>query len=136
MKSITAARREVEETRALLDRTQDQLESASETMKEFSGRQQQIEHLEQRLARADALAANVRSTVEVIAAQRSVVDQAMERAGTLALQMKQAEALSETLRNQCQLAAELRDAVDEVREEDETIEKSSPAPRGRSARSA
>lgn len=136
VKSITGARREVEETRALLDRTQDQLESASETMREFSGRQQQIEHLEQRLARADALAANVRSTVEVIAAQRSVVGQAMERAGTLALQMKQAEALSETLRNQCQLAADLRDAVDEVREEDAPTEKREPTPRNRSARSA
>ena len=137
VRSITAARREVEETRTLLNSTQDRLQRAADSMQDVTERQHQIEHLEQRLARADALAATVRSTVEVIAAQRSVVGQAMERAGTLALQMKQAEALSEALRNQCQLAAELRDAVDEVREEDAaTEEEEVPTPRRRSARSA
>jgi len=115
VRSIAVARRDVEETRALLDSTQDALKSATETMRGFEGRQQQVEHLERRLARADALATTVRSTVEVIAAQRSVVDQALERSGALALQLKQAEALSDGLRTQCQFATQLRTAVEELR---------------------
>jgi chromosome segregation ATPase len=115
VRSIAAARRDVEETRALLDSTQDALTSATESMRGFEGRQQQVEQLERRLARADALASTVRSTVEVIAAQRSVVDQAMERSAALGLQVKQAEALSEGLRAQCHLATQLRSAVEQLR---------------------
>jgi ABC-type uncharacterized transport system YnjBCD ATPase subunit len=91
------------------------LTSATESMRGFEGRQQQVEQLERRLARADALASTVRSTVEVIAAQRSVVDQAMERSAALGLQVKQAEALSEGLRAQCHLATQLRSAVEQLR---------------------
>jgi DNA repair ATPase RecN len=122
VRSIAAARRDVEETRSLLDNTQDALASAAETMRGFEGRQQQVEQLERRLARADALASTVRSTVEVIAAQRSVVDQAMERSAALALQVKQAEALSDGLRAQCQLATQLRSAVEQLRLENASEE--------------
>ena len=117
VRTIAAARRDVEETRALLGSTQDALASATETMRGFEGRQQQVEQLERRLARADALSATVRSTVEVIAAQRSVVDQAMDQSAALALQVKQAEALSDGLRSQCQLATQLRSAVEQLRAE-------------------
>jgi chromosome segregation ATPase len=118
VRSIAVARRDVEETRTLLDTTQDALKSATDAMREFEGRQQQVEQLERRLARADALATTVRSTVEVIVAQRSVVDQALDRSGALALQLKQAEAVSDGLRAQCQLATQLRTAVESLRLED------------------
>jgi chromosome segregation ATPase len=118
VRSIANARREIDETRALLGSTQEQLKSANETMQSLSDRKRQIEELESRLARADALALNVRSTVETIAAQRSVVDQVLQRSGTLAFQMKQAEALTEALRTECALATQLREAVDELRRED------------------
>jgi chromosome segregation ATPase len=119
VRSIGGARREIEETRQLLMITQAQLKDAAESMQGFSERKRQVEELEKRLARADALAVNVRSTVEVIAAQRSVVDQVLERSGALAFQMKQAEALAEALRNERALATELRAAVDEMRDEGE-----------------
>jgi chromosome segregation ATPase len=118
VRSIGGARREIEETRQLLLLTQAQLKDAAESMQGFGERKRQVEELEKRLARADALAVNVRSTVEVIAAQRSVVDQVLERSGALAFQMKQAEALAEALRNERALATQLRAAVDELREED------------------
>jgi chromosome segregation ATPase len=118
VRSIAVARRDVEETRTLLDTTQDALKSATDAMREFEGRQQQVEQLERRLARADALATTVRSTAEVIAAQRSVMDDALDRTGALAVQLKQAEAVSDSLRTQCQLATQLRSAVEELRLED------------------
>ena len=54
----------------------------------------------------------------MIAAQRSVMDDALDRTGALAVQLKQAEAVSDSLRTQCQLATQLRSAVEELRLED------------------
>ena len=61
----------------------------------FEARERQLERAEQRLARAEALALEVRSTVESLQAQRAVVEHVMERSGALTFQMKQAEALVE-----------------------------------------
>ena len=110
VRSIAAARREVEETRSFLESTQSQLQSTTEGMRDFDDRKRQVEELERRLVRAEALAADVRSTIETIAAQRSLVDQVLERSGTLAFQMKQAEALAEALRSEVALATQLRSA--------------------------
>jgi chromosome segregation ATPase len=115
VRSITAARRDVEETKAMLDSTQEQLRDATSSMRDFSEHRRQVEELERRLARADALALNVRASVEVIAAQRAYVDQVLERSGTLAFQMKQAEALTEALRHDCAIATQMRAAVEENR---------------------
>jgi DNA repair ATPase RecN len=115
VRSITAARRDVEETKAMLDSTQEQLRDTKSSMRDFSEQRRQVEELERRLARADALALNVRASVEVIAAQRAYVDQVLERSGTLAFQMKQAEALTEALRHDCAIATQMRAAVEENR---------------------
>ena len=111
VRAITAARRDVEETRSFLETTRSQLQSATEGMADFDDRKRQVEELERRLVRAEALSGDVRSTIETIAAQRSLVDQVLERSGTLAFQMKQAEALAEALRNECALATQLRTAM-------------------------
>jgi DNA repair ATPase RecN len=113
-RSITAARHEIEETKALVDTTQTQLKNASDTMRDFVQQKRQLEDIERRIARADALAMNVRASAEVIAAQRAYVDQVLERSSTLAFQMKQAEALTDALRAECALATKVRGAVDEM----------------------
>ena len=117
VRSIATARREVEETRSFLEATRSQLESATDGMRDFDDRKRQVEELERRLVRAEALSGDVRSTIETIAAQRSLVDQVLERSGTLAFQMKQAEALAEALRNECALATQLRTAMGGARRE-------------------
>jgi hypothetical protein len=73
------------------------------------------------LARAEALALGIRSTVETLQAQRTVVDHAVESAGALAFQMKQAEALISALRRERTLACELKAAIAAVVEEDEGL---------------
>jgi len=115
VRSIAAGRREVEETKAMLDATQEQLKTAASSMRDFAEQRRQIEELERRIARADALALNVRASVEVIAAQRAYVDQVLERSGTLAFQMKQAEALMEALRQECGVATQMKAAIEEQR---------------------
>ncbi len=117
--AIGAARRDVEETRALLQDTQAQLQSASDALHGFEARRKQLERTEQRLARADALALDVRSSLETLQAQRAMLDHVMERAGALAFQVKQAEALIEALRRESTLASQVKAAVAAVREEDE-----------------
>jgi hypothetical protein len=62
---------------------------------------------------------DVRSTVESLQVQRTVVEHVIERAGALAFQMKQAEALVEVLKRERTLAADLKAAIASVREEDE-----------------
>jgi len=92
-------------------------------LQDFEARKRQLERAEQRLARAEALAMGIRSTVESLQAQKTVVDHAMESAGALALQMKQAEALVQALRRERQLACDLKAALDGLEmEEDEAGE--------------
>ncbi len=119
VQTLGAARREVEETRELLQETQQQFKAAESALQGFETRRRQLERAEQRLARAEALAVDVRSTVESLQVQRTVVDHVIERAGALAFQMKQAEALVEVLKRERTLAADLKAAIASVREEDE-----------------
>ena len=119
VRDIESARRDIESARALLDDMHERLKTTTEAMNDFVERKRQIEQLEQRLARAEALTRDVRSTVEVISAQRSVIDQVLERSGSLSVQAKQAEGLIEALRAQCLLATTLHDAIRAQRTPDE-----------------
>jgi chromosome segregation ATPase len=111
VRNIESARRDIESARALLDDMQERLKSTTEGMNSFEERKRQIEQLEHRLVRAEALTRDVRSTVELISAQRSVIDQVLERSGLLSVQAKQAEGLIEALRAQCLIATTLQDAI-------------------------
>jgi chromosome segregation ATPase len=117
-RSISAARREIEETRTLLQQTQDQLREANQLGLGLEDRRRQLERTEQRLARAEALALDVRGSLEALQAQKVVVDQVVEQAGALSFQMKQAEALSAMLRQERTLAGQVRQAVDALRRDD------------------
>ena len=100
----------------MVEITRAELKSATEAMRDFAERKRQVEELERRLARAEALTTDVRSTMEAIGAQRAIVDQVLERSGTLAFQIKQADAAAEALRAECTLATQIRSAVSELRE--------------------
>lgn len=119
VQAIGSARRDVEETRALLEETQSQFRATEDSLQNFEGRKRELERIEQRLARAEALAMGVRSTVESLQAQRTVVDHAIESAGALTFQMKQAEALIAALRRERTLACELKAAIASAVEEEE-----------------
>jgi len=129
VQNIGSARREIEETRAMLLATQEQFKTTEETLKGFESRKRQLERAEQRLARAEALALGIRSTVESLTAQKAVVDHAMESAGALGFQMKQAEALIASLRRERDLACDLKAASAALSEEDEDQEAGGPASR-------
>ncbi|MEO7987773.1 MAG: hypothetical protein ABI766_14690, partial [Gemmatimonadales bacterium] len=107
-----SARREISETRELLENTQEQFKTTEGALEEFETRKRQLERAEQRLARAEALALGMKTTVEALQAQRTVVDHAMESASGLAMQMKQAEALIATLRKERTIACELKIALE------------------------
>jgi hypothetical protein len=91
---------------------------------DFLERKREVERLEQRLARAEALSRDVRSTVEVISAQRSVIDQVLERSGSLAIQAKHAEGLIDALRAECTLATTLQGTIRSHQEAEEDEEES------------
>jgi chromosome segregation ATPase len=129
VQTIGSARREIEETRAMLSATQEQFKTTEETLKGFESRKRQLERAEQRLARAEALALGIRSTVESLTAQKTVVDHAMESAGALGFQMKQAEALIAALRRERDLACDLKTAQTALTDEDEDQEAGGPAKR-------
>ncbi len=111
VQTIGAARHEIEETRELLESTHEQFKATEGALEQFETRKRQLDRAEQRLARAEALALGMRSTVEALTAQRTVVDHAMESASNLALQMKQAEALIAAFRKERTLACELKAAL-------------------------
>ncbi|MBA3259681.1 MAG: hypothetical protein H0T68_09475 [Gemmatimonadales bacterium] len=121
VQAIGSARREIEETRALLEETQAQFHVTEQSLQGFEARKRQLERVEQRLARAEALALGIRSTVETLQAQRTVVDHAIESTGALTFQMKQAEALVAALRRERTLACELKAAIASAVEDDEEM---------------
>ncbi|MFL5474781.1 MAG: hypothetical protein ACJ8A6_03715 [Gemmatimonadales bacterium] len=121
VQTIGSARREIEETRAMLPATQAQCKTTEETHTGFESRKRQLERAEQRLARAEALALGIRATVESLTAQKTVVDHAMESAGALGFQMKQAEALIGALRRERDLACDLKAAISALGEEGEEV---------------
>jgi chromosome segregation protein len=115
VKSISVARQDIEAARSQLEEMRERLEKANDSMRKFDDRRRQIEELEHRLARADALTRDVQSTIEMISAQSSVVDDVLERSGTLVVQAKQAEALIEVLRAECGIASRLRGSLEALR---------------------
>ncbi len=121
VQAIGSARREVEETRELLEQTQVQFRATEDSLQGFEVRKRQLERAEQRLARAEALALGVRSTVESLQAQKTVMDHALETAGALTVQMKQAEGLIAALRRERTLACELKAAIAAAVEDEDEV---------------
>jgi len=118
-RSISDARREVEETARAVLETQAQLRQATGAVEALELRRQQVERAEARLSRAEAMTLDLRASLETLHGQRAVLDQALEKAGSLSLHMKQAESVIEQLREERTLADRVRAAVVALRQEDE-----------------
>ena len=64
VQTIGSSRREIDETRALLEDTQNRFQVAEQALRDFEARKRALDRAEQRLARAEALALGIRTTVE------------------------------------------------------------------------
>jgi hypothetical protein len=85
-----------------------QLSDVSGTVDE---RKRQMAKAEERLARADGLLVDVRSSLEALEGQKAMVDQAVEKAAALQFLLRQADAAIEGLREERKTASIVRAAV-------------------------
>ena len=100
VRTITAAQEDVGRTRGLLDEVIGRIGRVEDTGKKLEQRKRQVEQVEARLARADAMILDVQSSIETLQNQKSIVDHVVEKAGTLTFQTRQAEALIQILREE------------------------------------
>jgi chromosome segregation ATPase len=119
VRTITAASREIAESRGLLDQVMGQLKEIHGATAEFNERRRQISTAEERLARAEGFLVDVRSSLEALHGQKAIVEQAVEKAGSLRFLLKQADARIESLRDERQMTADVREAIAIVRDEEE-----------------
>ena len=120
VRTITAARREVAESRGLLDEVLGRVREIQGAASALDERKRQMAAAEERLARADALLIDVRSGLEALQGQKVIVEQAVEKAGSLKFLLKQAEATIDGLREERNMTADVRSAVAVVRQDDES----------------
>lgn len=100
VRTITASQEEVGRTRGLLDEVIGRVGRVEDTGKKLEEKKRQVEQVEARLARADAMILDLQSSIETLQSQKTIVDQVVEKAGTLTFQVRQAEALIQILREE------------------------------------
>ena len=98
VRSIAGAKEQVTETRAMLENMLELVSHAHDAANGLDHRKRQIEQAEERLARVEALLADVGSSMETLHGQKGFLDQVIEKAGTLEFYSKQAEGLIAMLR--------------------------------------
>jgi len=118
VRAITAAQGEIAEGRSALEDVLDRLREMRELVSGLDDRKRQTAQAEERLARAEALLIDVRSSVETLQGQKVIVDQAVERAGALRFLLKQAEAMIEELREERDMTTRVRAAVGAAGDQD------------------
>jgi chromosome segregation ATPase len=121
VKSITSTHREIDESRGLLREVLGRLNEIKNTASSLDERKRQMAKAEERLGRAEALLLGVRSGLEALQGQKAIVDQAVEKAGSLRFLLKQAEAMIDTLREEREVTARMSNAVAVVREADSDL---------------
>jgi hypothetical protein len=85
-------------------------------------RKRQLAKAEERLARAEGLLVDVGSGLEALHGQKAIVDQAIEKTGSLQFLLKQAEAAITGLRDEQKTSSRVREAVAIGRESDDDAE--------------
>jgi chromosome segregation ATPase len=118
VREITSAQQEIEQSRELLESVMGRLGEVRETANTLDERRRQMTKAEERLARADAMLVDVQSSFEALQGQKAIVDQALEKAGSLQFLLKQAEATIESLRAERELSGRVRPAISIVRHDD------------------
>lgn len=128
VQAIRAARQEIGDTRAEIERALLQVTRADEAAQDLDARRRQLDNAEKRLAKADALVMNIRSSLEMLHTQKAVVDHAVQQAGALTFESKQAEALIDRLREERTVTDRVRLALVALQEDerDETYQEEEP----------
>ena len=111
VREITSAHQEVEQSRKLLENVLDQLKEVKDMTSALDERKRQMSKAEERLARAEALLGDVRSSLGTLQGQKAIVDQAIEKTGSLQFLLKQAEATIDGLREEREMTARVHAAV-------------------------
>jgi chromosome segregation ATPase len=119
VRTITSAHREIQESRGLLREVMEQVRSIRDLESSLDDRKRQMTKAEERLARAEALLVDVNSSLEALQGQRVIVEQAVEKAGSLQFLLKQAEAMIDGLREERNMTNRVKAAKSKSREDDE-----------------
>jgi len=88
-------------------------------------RKREMTQAETRLARAEALLADVRTGVAALQGQKVIVDHAVEKAGSLQFLLKQAESMIAGLREERDVTARVHAAITAI-DPDERAERRAP----------
>ena len=80
-------------------------------------KKRQVEQAEERLARAEAMLADVQAGMERLSGQKALLDQAVTQASALEFHTKQAETVIAALRQEREITDNVRTAVSHLREE-------------------
>ena len=118
VRGVTAARQEVEDTRAVLESVLERARQVDGLSASVDERWARVTQAEERLAKLDTLLGDVRSSLETLRGQKAVVDHAIEKANQLTYQTKEAEAIIAALREERELASRIHEAVIELRREE------------------
>lgn len=117
VRAITSAQRDVADSHQLLDGVMARLQQVQELAGTLDERKRQMSRAEERLARAEALLVDVHSSLEALQGQKVLVDQAVEKAGSLRVLVKQAESMAETLREEREIVGRMRVAIGGARQD-------------------
>jgi hypothetical protein len=94
------------------------MKEVRDTTSALDERKRQMAKAEERLSHAEALLSDVQSSLESLQGQKVVVDQAVEKAGSLQFLLKQADAMIEGLREERKMTTNVRSALSIVRADD------------------
>lgn len=119
VREITSTQREIEDSRKLLESVMGRLKEVRDMSSAIDERKRQMSKAEERLARAEALLMDVHSSLEALQGQKVIVDQAVEKAGSLRVLVRQAEGIADSLREERELVSRMRVAVGGQRQENE-----------------
>jgi chromosome segregation ATPase len=122
VREITSAHAEIARSRSVLNELMVELKTVRDSSGELEERKRQIAKAEGRLARAEGLLVDVRSSIEALQGQKALVDQAVEKAGSLQFLLKQAEATIDGLREERRTSDRVRSAVAVAGQDDEDDE--------------
>lgn len=119
VRSVGEAREEVRATHEMVQAALEGVADGKRVVEHLEWRKGQLDQIEGRLARADALVIDLDASLMTLETQRAVVEQVVSQSGALEFQSKQAEALLETLRQERELATRIQSAIGEARKQRE-----------------
>ena len=124
VREIASAHGEMAQAREQLESVREQLQGLEETTNTLDERKRQLTRAEERLARSEGLLTDLRSNLESLHGQRALVEQAVEKTGSLQFLLKQADAAIDSLRDERNSSAKVKSAISLVeRDDDDTDDK-------------